>query len=448
MSASIDVQELIISAFLKGSELYSQVHKELTDEYFTDPSCKIIYKAIQSFYTRYAKLPTYKDVLVRIDSVYINKFGVSIEEVKLTAERLISFEESETLVVRDILLQFIKDFRIRKSLQDIVEKLKINPNYEFNEDYYNTITKSLDIDLSEDQVEPLTADSFISAKIDALGSEGMPATIKSFMPSINNSMVAGGWVKGTLNMLVGPPSAGKSMWLFNEGAYALKQGFTVLHILIGDLTKFDGLARYLSVFSSLDQKTILTMSRERVENTVRMVNSQEKHALDRCHVIAYPSYSVKVEDLVNNVQRIERINGVDYDMIIVDYPDNLLRPSSSLYEEGGVIYGFLEKLAKQCKAVVLVASQPKQEYWDTEIIPLKGAAESSRKQHCVDTMITHNLYRRDANFGSNYSPKSRRGIQGKIIRFKADYDRCQISEISESEYKQCIQDYNDSHGGN
>lgn len=448
MSASIDTQELIVSSFLKGdspSNLYSQVHRELSDEYFSDPSCKMIYKAVQSHYTKYLKLPTYRDVLVRLDAVYVDRYGIPLEDIKRNAERLVSIEDSDPTVIRDILQNFIRDFRIHKSFQDLIEKLKYNPNLEYTDTLHQTLTKGLDLDLSTEQVESLTADTFMKAKKDALGSEGVPDTIKSIMPSINNAMVAGGWVKGTLNMLVGPPAAGKSMWLFMESGHALKQGFRVLHILIGDLTQFDGVARYLSVFSGLDQRTVLTMSRERVENTIRLVNQQYDNALDRCHVIAYPSYSVKVEDMVNNVQRIERQNGIDYDMIIVDYPDNLLRPQSSMYEEGGVIYGFLEKLAKTCRAVVLVASQPKQEYWDAEIIPLKGAAESSRKQHAVDTMLAMNLHARDANFGTIYSPKSRRGIQGKIMRIKTDYDRCYVEEITETEYKQMLTDYNNAH---
>lgn len=443
---SVDVQELIISSFLKGSDLYSQVHRELGDEYFSDPCCKIIYKAIQTHYSRYNKMPTYKDVLVRIDAVYVDRFGVSIEEVKSACDRLVSLEDSDESVVRDTLQKYIVDFRIKKSFQDLLDKMKNNPSLEYTEDIHNDLVKCFDLNLSTDKVGPITTETFIASKVDALGSEGIPDTIKSFMPSINNSMTAGGWVKGTLNMLVGPPSAGKSMWLFVEGGHALKQGYKVLHILIGDLTQFDGIARYISVFSGLDQKSVLTMSRERIDNTIKLINQQYDNALDRCHVIAYPSYTVKVEDLVSNVMRIERQNSIDYDMIIIDYPDNLLKPSSSnMYEEGGVIYGFMEKLAKSTKSVVFVASQPKIEYWDAEIIPLKGAAESSRKQHSVDTMMTHNLHARDANFGTDYSPKSRRGIQGKVMRFKADYDRCQIEEISESEYKELLREYNDNH---
>lgn len=446
-SSNVDTQRLIISAFIKGSDLYTQVHKELSDKYFTDPCCKIIYKAISSHYSKYLSIPTYNDILVRIDSVYSDRFGVDIDEVKRVCEELLRYDDSEPIVIRDTLQNFIIDFRLKEKFQELLEEFKNNPNMEYSESVHEKLLKGLDLDLSGEVVEPITIDSYTAAKIDALGSDGIPATIKSFMPSINNSMVAGGWVKGTLNMIVGPPSAGKSMWLVMEGGNALKQSpdTHILHILIGDLTRFDGIARYLSVFSSLPQRQVLTMSTSRIEDTIRLINQQYENALDRCHVIAYPSYSVKAEDLVNNVMRIERQLKVDYDMIIVDYPDNLLRPQSSLYEEGGVIYGFLEKLAKETKSVVLVASQPKQEYWDAEIIPLKGAAESSRKQHCVDTMITHNLYRRDANFGSDYSPKSRRGIQGKVIRFKCDYDRCQIEEITENEYKELVRQYNQDH---
>ena len=82
----------------------------------------------------------------------------------------------------------------------------------------------------------------------------------------------------------------------------------------------------------------------------------------------------------------------------------------------------------------MVASQPKQAFWGYEIIPLDGAAESSKKQMVVDLAMTMGMVSRDANVGTLFLNKLRRGQTGAYIRIKTDWARCRLYEIDDNEY--------------
>ena len=86
------------------------------------------------------------------------------------------------------------------------------------------------------------------------------------------------------------------------------------------------------------------------------------------------------------------------------------------------------------KSVIFIASQPKPEYWSKEIIPLQAAAESSKKQKIIDTMLTIGRPWRGAPVGTLNIAKNRRGTDGKLVRLKFNGANARITPISEDEY--------------
>lgn len=277
-------------------------------------------------------------------------------------------------------------------------------------------------------------DQVKEARSNAVGSSDQSKIVHSFIESLNRSLMFGGWQPSTVNMVVAPPGTGKSMLLINEGANAAKQGFDVLHIFIGDMVEYDGFIRYLSCISGTSQNSLVMTPVEKQQEVVKLCNQQYSNIFDRLFILAYPSLSLSVDSMIEDVNKFEKQLNKDFGVIIVDYPDNLIQDGVSLYSDGGTLYSSLERMARLTKSVVLVASQPQKSYWNHSIIPLEAAAESSKKQMAVDVMLTMNTESRGANFGSMLLAKARKGEVGKIFRFRTDYARCKIEEIDEGTY--------------
>lgn len=229
-------------------------------------------------------------------------------------------------------------------------------------------------------------------------------------------------------------NTGKTSYLVNEGAYAAMQGFNVLHVFLGDMVKYDGFIRYISNISQIPQDEVVAMDEQSQMELVRQVNGKFNDIMDRIGLLSYGSGEVTVEELIEHIKNEQDRTGLHFDDVIIDYADNFLKDDTSLYTEGGKIYDKLALFGRTNHSVIMVASQPKIQYWNEEIIPLEGASESSKKQHIVDLLMTFNLVNRNSKVGTFFVPKVRRGISGRFIRVMTEWERCTIKEINEAVY--------------
>lgn len=434
MQVTQETQEVIMAALLKDSSLFSMVKDEITDAYFTDLSCKVIYKALLIYYQKYGTLPKLPELLVTIEDCWHASLGIALSEIKDTCQKLFTYPETDENFIKDKITDFIRKVRTTSVLSNLVDKLKENPNLESDEIVSN-LSKSLEVQLSSNEVFMMNdIEQVKKARLSAIGSEDSSKIIKTILPTLNNNLMFKGWQPSTINMVVAPPGTGKSMFLINEGVNAAKQDFKVLHIFIGDMVEYDGFIRYLSCISGTPQNTLVMMSPEKQHEVVNFCNQQYNNIFERLFIVAYPSMSITVDTLIEDIFKFEKKLNIDFDMIVIDYPDNLIQEGKSLYEDGGSLYSNLERLARISQSVLLVASQPKQTYWQHEVLPLEAAAESSKKQQCVDIVLGMNTAARGCQVGTFHLAKARKGQVGKIWRFKTEFSACHIEETDETTY--------------
>lgn len=434
MNVTRESQEVIVGALIKSSYLYSICKEELNESYFSDPSCKIIYKALSVYYKKYQTTPQLNELLITIDDVYYPTVGVNLSEVKDVCCRVYEYSEPEESFIKDKITDFVRKVRSSGALKNFIEQVKVNPNLE-SDTIVAELAKALEVQLSTTKVFMMNDFKQVKeARESAIGSTDQSRIIRSFIDTVNQNLMFKGWQPSTVNMIVAPPGTGKSMFLINEGKSAALQGHNVLHIFIGDMVEYDGFIRYLSCISGTPQNSLVMMQLDKQEEVVKLCNQQYNNIFDRIFILAYPSLSLSVDTLIEDIAKFEKQLNKDFGMIIVDYPDNLIQEGRSLYEDGGTLYSSLERMARLTKAVVLVASQPQKSYWNHEIIPLEAASESSKKQMAVDVMLTMNTSSRGAPFGSMLLAKARKGNVGKVMRFKTDYTRCLIEEVDEGSY--------------
>ena len=434
MAVTRESQEVIVSALIKDSYLFSICKDEMNEGYFSCPECKVIYKALATYYKKYSSTPSLNELLITIEDVYYPQVGVNLSEVKDTCCRIYDFEEPDELFIKDKITNFLRKVRSTVALKNFVDQMKVNPNLE-NESVVAELAKALEVQLSSTKVFMMNdPDQVIEARQSAVGSSDQSKVIKSCIESMNHCLMFGGYQPSTVNMIVSPPGTGKTMFLINEGVYAAKQGFDVLHIFIGDMVEYDGFIRYLSCISGTPQNSLVVMPPEKQMNIVQLCNQQYNDIFNRLFILAYPSLSLTVDTLMEDIAKFEKQLNKDFGMIIVDYPDNLIQEGVSLYTDGGTLYSSLERMARLDKTVVLVASQPQRAYWNSSIIPLEAASDSSKKQQCVDLMLTFNTEARGANFGTMLLAKARKGEVGKIFRVRTDFVRCKLEEIDEGTF--------------
>lgn len=433
VAVSVDHQKLVISGFLKNSYILSVVEKDLNDGYFSDSSCRIIYKSLISYYHQYQSLPSELSLYSAIDDNFI-ELGPSKEAVKSVARSLLMSDDIDETFLLDKVKELVKKVRVSRAFSRSLDRIKSGVSLN-DEELVNELIASLEVNYNKSGVFILSdARAIDEERRLAIGDSKRSGIIKSVIPTVNMSLQYNGYQKGTINLIVSPPGVGKTSFLVNEGAYAAIQGFNVLHVFLGDMVGYDGMVRYISNISGINQDEIIKMDSIEQDELIVSVNKDHTRVLDRIAIVSYGASAVTVDELIEFIKNEQEHLEMQFDDIIIDYADNFKKDNTNLYSEGGYIYDRLALLARMNNSVVMVASQPKIGHWNSEIIPMEGASESSKKQHVVDVLMTFNTVARAVNIGSIFIPKVRRGFSGKIARVETHWENCRIQEIDETEY--------------
>lgn len=431
IESSSEFQEIVLSTILKNNYLFTHITKHIDDTVFEQYSYKIIYKSVLYYYKKYSKLPSYQEVVVVLQEM-VNTAIISLLEVKKTLNELYNLESYDEKFVIDKVTTFVKRSKTEKVLKDLLPRIQSGESVAID---------SLGEELAlANQVDFSTSTSFRLDEIDKLsevrkssvGTDDNPIIIRSFVDGINKSLLFKGYKPADLVMIVAAPGTGKTMFMINEGANAAMQGFNVLHLFIGDMKEYDGFLRYTSYYTRVKQDDLILMGTEEQAELIKKHNMQRYFS--SIVVSSYAAGSKTVEEMEQEVYRLQAEYRMHFDMILVDYADNLQAANDMMYKSGGHIYNRLSLLGYKNNSVVIVGSQPKVSYWGDEIIPQEAAAESSQKQHVIDVMITMGLTNKSSKIGSLYLPKVRRGTKGTIIRIATEYETARINEIGEQDY--------------
>lgn len=433
IQSSSELQEIVISTIVKDTTLMTKVIRHIDEDFFVKYSYKLIFRALNYYYKKYSKLPRIQELLVIISDMHKPEFG-DIEEIKAECTSLYDTPRYEESFVIDKLATFIRRNNVEKTLKNLLPKLQGGSDVAI-EQIGEELASSLSFDIGKGTSFKLSdVDGLGDVRRDAIGSDSNPTIIKSFVEPINMSLQFKGYKPGDVVMICAEPGTGKTFFMINEGNNAALQGFNVLHLFIGDMKEYDGFIRYTSCYTGVPQDDIVAMSLEEQSNLIRRSNLNGH--FNRITVAAYSAGEITVNEMIQEVKRLQDADRVHFDLILVDYADNLIPESDSMYKSGGDIYNSLSLLATSNHSTVIVGSQPKIEYWGKEIIPKEGAAESSKKQHVIDVMVTMGKASKTAKIGSFFLPKVRRGDEGRLVRWRSHYDKARIEVINETDYLQ------------
>ena len=253
--------------------------------------------------------------------------------------------------------------------------------------------------------------------------------LRSSFGLINNNTLYKGMRRGDVMCYTAPPGVGKTSMLCQEAAALIDQGYKVGYAVIGDNREND---IFLKVCGSLSN----TNFQEIIENPDQYLDTYGD-LLQNINAIEYAAGVSTVSEILSDFKNIKDKEGLD--VLIVDYDANIAMEHESMYLSGGLIYSALKAFAQLNWVAVMVAAQPKMEFYSRETMPLECVSESGKKQHAIDLLVTLNCNQDCRNVGTLHLAKVRRGSTGMIARVSLELETSTIREISEKEYNELIQ---------
>jgi replicative DNA helicase len=431
LETSSSLQSIVLTSLINDSSLFGSVIEDLSPNFF-EGSNQFIYKVIRGYYVKYKKAPSLKDTIFLLTHNHKEGFG-DLQKIIHDARELFNTEPSNAPFVKDAIETFVKRAKIENLFSEVAQKFDSDKSFTIDDVMQDFIT-AYNYQITDIETTRLDDfDRYLKLKDDLFGSIDNNKIIKSFIPTINSKLTFGGFKPTDLITVVAAPGVGKTTFLINQGLSSALQGHNVLHIYLGDMNEVTAANRYMACLTGLPINTFLDTS-----NYKRFLDNDANFTVmnlgKRIHNIEFPIGSMSADKLRAVVLKLQEKHEIHFDLIIVDYADNLAQEKDSMYENGGMLYGKLKALASENKSVIITASQPQRTYYNSEVIPFEGVAESTKKLHIVDVSMTLGKPSRGANIATLHLAKVREGVTGDLIRLNLEANISRISEISEEVY--------------
>jgi hypothetical protein len=242
----------------------------------------------------------------------------------------------------------------------------------------------------------------------------------------------GGYKGGDLICVTAAPKRGKTTYMIQEGAHAADNNFKVAHMFFGDMSEYDGICKYLSCLSGKPLQVV----------THDASTYMRKHAdvMNRVRFASFSALSQTLDQVIRYLKNLHR--SFKFDMAVIDYDANIIPPDgNSMYEQGGLLYARFKGLAQQLNVALMIASQPKVQYWDDEVLPANASAESSKKQHVLDIAINLGRNPKCKRIGTISVPMVRRGESLVSVKVEFHDVMSKIREIKGKTYSEILEQH-------
>lgn len=369
----LDFQNKVVNVMLTDKRFLGSHRDLIKAGYFENDNLARLVKMILEFYDVYGQIPSKESVseLVR-DSDEVKLFETIVDKVLSTSIEDADFISSEVV-------DFIKQQEIRRSFSKALSYIK-----ERNFDDAQQVV--LDAFRIGTDVEDLGVDFFSSYKdilMSDLLNEDSHKRIATLIPEVDD-VLGGGVYPGELNVLLGPPKRGKSIWLLNMANAALWQKKKVLYITM-ELYENKIAAREISRIAGVPTRELLSSFDEVCKKVDDFHRKYEGHLILK----KYPMGSPTVHTFSNYINSLITTRKFYPDLLIVDYLD-VMRPTKARgdeYEDQGQVAIDLRGLACEYNMCLWTATQGSRSSYNKDVLSPEDIADSWKKAMAVDVMM-------------------------------------------------------------
>ena len=399
-SYGIHFQTKVISSLLTHKEFLVNIHDIISEEYFDNSAHKWVITEILRYYDKYHTTPSMEVLKIELKRIDNEVLQLSIKEQLKEAYKA---SDDDLAYVEEEFSNFCKNQQLKKALLTSVDLL--------NAGDYDSIRHLVDNALKAGGDKNLGLE--YSKDIESRYREEHRIAVPTPWP-IFNDLMQGGLGEGDFGLIFGNPGGGKSWTLIALGAYAVQQGFNVIHYTLELGEDYVG-RRYDACFTNIPVNTIL-QHKEAVE----------KEILGLPGNLVIKEYSPGKASISTLESHIQKCIDLDFkpDLILIDYVDLLRskRNNRERKDEIDDIYLSTKGLARELKVPIWSVSQVNRAGAKDDIIEGDKAAGSYDKIMITDVAISLSRKKEDkvAGTGRFHIMKNRYGIDGMTFGAKID----------------------------
>lgn len=407
-------------------EFFSEIMPLLKSEFFDFPAYKNLFLGISNYYDEYRKLPSDR---VLPDYILNQVSGASNDGIDYvgTIAEVNSFDKS-CINDREFLLDTVEMFARQKAMEHAIRKavgilneegdpgaveelvksaLLVNRSVDVGQDYFTDVNTRLQRN-AEDKRDQLIPTAFVT----------------------HNRNLEGGLARKELAMVAAPPGVGKSLYLVNQGATAIREGKNVLYVSL-EMSEDKIAGRFDSVLSDLNNKDLKEKPLAKLKLKEVLSEIKEK-SRGRLIIKEFPTGACNVNQLRAYLVQLRLHRDFVPDLLIVDYLE-LLRPNRQIdaeYQAQQRISEELRGLAVEQNALLWTATQTNRQARRVNIITDAELGDSYGKIRTADWAISLNQNQEEYDDGVMrvFVMKARDSKQHYLINVSVDYSTLRMKE--------------------
>lgn len=408
-------------------EFFSEILPLIQEEYFEFPAYKLIFQGIKQYYEKYGKIPS--DTVIP-DFILNNLEGAGEEGIEFGAviAEINSIDKS-CLEDREFILDTIEKFAKHRSMELAVRKSMAILNEEgdiaqVEELVRNALLVNRNVDVGQDYFEDVNARILRSY-------ENKDKNRFKTVYSTHDRHLEGGLCRKELAMVVAPPGVGKSLYLVNQSAVSLLQGFNVLYISC-EMSQDKVAGRFDSIITEIKSENLKKpVGQLALKSKLAEFSSNTP---GRLVIKEFPTGLANTNTLRAYLTQLKLHKNFKPDLVVVDYLE-LLRPNriiESEYMAQQRIAEELRGLAMEHNVLMWTASQTNREARKVNIITDAHLGDSYGKIRPCDWAISLNQKQEEYEEGAMrvYVVKARDAKQHYLINSTVDYNTLQMREPS------------------
>ena len=374
--------ENIILRYALSSPNYLETCKS---SFFKNEDLGLMFETAKDFWDKYHEMPTAEQL---IESFKINGKIEDVKENEIRTIYDIDLSKYEEDWLRETTEFFIEYKNLTKSAVDAVKYIQSTPVTSENiktviDTFKNIVIERNNIDFAFDEgldfFNPESHKQFTTS------------TFSSGYPFID-TVLGGGFSAKALYVFMGMPKVGKSLWLGNLGAQAVKSGHNVA-ILSLEMTDRKYVKRIGANILGIPISDYTNSANDDqiIKKKLSSVTYDNLRVPGHLLIKEFPTSQASVNDIERYLRKVEEMRGIKFKVVIVDYINimkNWRNPNSeNTYMKIKQIAEDLRGMAMNNSWSIITATQTKQGDFDASDLSINSAAESSGLVATVDGMF-------------------------------------------------------------
>jgi archaellum biogenesis ATPase FlaH len=408
-------QEKIFQGLLTDQSWASQMVEVMRPDFFDLRYLEYLCEKYFSYFKQYKCFPT-QSLLISIIKDSLNEEGDLILRDQIVSF-LIRMRENpnpgDIFYVKEKTLDFCKRQAFKEALEKSVELISTDNFESVISLMKNAISIGMPNTVGHDFFEDL------EARFQKIDRCACPTGI----PELDSKdILAGGLGRGEIGVVTANTGVGKSHFLVQMGANAMRNGKNVLHYTL-ELTEQAVGIRYDSNLCDIPASDI-------IDNKHQVIDFYKNNTeLGRLMIKEYPTGTATVTTIRNHVEKLS-LRNFKPSVILIDYADIMrsTRQFDSLRHELKLIYEELRNLAMELRIPIWTASQANRDSANSDIVGLENMSEAYGKAMVADFVVSLSRKPSEKAVGTGrlFIAKNRAGKDGILFPIHIDTSRSQV----------------------